>query len=279
MINKINLQIPNSSGFEIDIDCRFKKSEGSLPVIFFCHGFKGFKDWGGFPHLMEQLALEGYFAVSFNFSHNGVSKTSPMDFSRLDLFAQNTFSIELDDLKTVIGYFYKNAARYKIDTGRIGLMGHSRGGGTAILYASADKRIKALVTLASVSGFNRYGKEHKKMWKEKGYFEIENARTKQMMRLNITLLDDLEINKEKLDVSGAASKIEIPWLIIHGREDLAVKYTEAEELYKTASKAVTQLLLLENAGHTFGVVHPYEGTTKAFEKVIEEIKNFLSVNL
>src|SRR5438552_3847511 len=90
MTDKINFQIQNNSGLEIDIDCRFKKNESLLPAIFFCHGFNGFKDWGGFPFMMERLAAEGFFAVSFNFSHNGVSKTSPMEFSRLDLFAENT---------------------------------------------------------------------------------------------------------------------------------------------------------------------------------------------
>ena len=36
------------------------------------HGFKGFKDWGFFPHLADRLARAGLVAVSFNFSGSGV---------------------------------------------------------------------------------------------------------------------------------------------------------------------------------------------------------------
>lgn len=279
MIKKTNFQLINSAGLEVDIDCRYTQNSSKLPAVIFCHGFKGFKDWGGFPYMMERLAEAGYFAISFNFSCNGVAKDSPMEFSRLDLFAENTFSKELEDLELVTDHFFVNADKYFIDNKRIAYMGHSRGGGAAILGAANDKRIKAIVTLASVSNYNRYGKEHIKMWKEKGHFEAENTRTKQMMRMNISLLEDIEQNKNKLDILSAASKINVPFLIIHGKEDLSVKYTEAEEIYKVSEKSKTELTLINNTGHTFGVVHPYTGTTKAFETVIETIIKFLSANL
>jgi dienelactone hydrolase len=279
MIEKTNLQINNQSGLDIDIDCFNPKSAEPMPLVIFCHGFKGFKDWGGFPYLMNKLAEAGFFAVSFNFSCNGVSKKNPLDFTRLDLFAENTFSKELEDLRLVINYFFDNASGYNIDKNKIALIGHSRGGGTAILQTAEDKRIKALLTLAAVSHFGRYGKEHKKRWKEKGYFEIENTRTKQMMKLNISLLEDIEKNKDKLNIIKAASNIDIPWLIIHGKEDLSVKYNEAEELFEKTNKKKAELLLIENTGHTFGTVHPFEGTTKAFEIVIGQVTGFLKIKL
>ena len=44
---------------------------GSAIVI--CHGFKGFKDWGFFPHTARELAARtGYPAVTFNFSGSGI---------------------------------------------------------------------------------------------------------------------------------------------------------------------------------------------------------------
>src|SRR5438034_3306816 len=96
VINDVNRQIA----------VNFYKNADSviLPLIIFCHGFNGFKDWGGFPYMMEHLALNGYAAVSFNFSLNGVAKDRPMEFTRLDLFAQNTFSAEFNDLDAVINY-------------------------------------------------------------------------------------------------------------------------------------------------------------------------------
>lgn len=278
-MEKLNFQIENEIGSEIDIDCYFEKSTGIKPIVIFCHGFKGFKDWGGFPYMMQKLAKAGFFAVSFNFSFNGVSKENPTEFDRLDNFAANTFSREIDDLKTVIDHFNDNALLYNLDNMKIGLIGHSRGGGIAILQTAKDKRIKALAALASVSGFDRYGKEHKKRWKEKGYFEAENTRTGQMMRMNISLLEDIETNSSKLDIKKAISKINAPVLIVHGKEDLSVKYTEAVELFENSDKKQTELLLLDNTGHTFGVVHPFAGATKPFELVIEKIAGFLTSKL
>jgi dipeptidyl aminopeptidase/acylaminoacyl peptidase len=280
MAVKTNFEIVNKSKTGINTDLYSpEKNEDSFKLVIFAHGFKGFKDWGGFPYMMQTLASNGYAAVCFNFSLNGVDKHHPAEFSRLDLFAQNTFSKELDDFKTVLDYFYKEAGRYNIDNNKIGLIGHSRGGGISIIKASEDKRIKCLVTLSSVSYFDRYSDELKKKWKEQGYFEVLNTRTNQMMRLNSTLLDDLEQNMPRLDIISAVKKLDIPYLIIHGKEDLSVRFSEAEDLYRNSNKELTELFAIENTGHTFGVVHPFEGTTKAFEAVIEKIILFLKTRL
>jgi esterase/lipase len=89
--------------------------------------------------------------------------------------------------------------------------------------------------------------------------------------MDYTLIEDLEKNKDRLDIKKAVSKISIPYLIIHGEEDLAVDYSEALELHSLSNKNLTELCLIEKAGHTFGAVHPFEGTTKALEEVINLI--------
>ena len=250
-------------------------SDAKMACIIFAHGFKGFKDWGGFPYMMEKLAEAGYITVSFNFTHNGVAADKPMDFTRLDLFAENTHSRELSDLHTIIYYIYSNAEKYNIDKNRIALIGHSRGGAAVIIGASEDDRIKALITLASVGDVNRYTPEQIKRWREKGYIEIPNTRTNQMMRMNSAFLDDIEQNSERLNIEKAFGRLKIPALIIHGKEDLAVKYTDAEKLYAASDKSKTELYIVENTGHTFGIEHPFKGTTKAFDTVIEKMKEFL----
>lgn len=279
MIEKINIYIPSPGGFTIDTDIIINRSDEIAPVVIFAHGFKGFKDWGGFPYMMNRLSEAGFTAVSFNFTHNGVEKQSPVDFTRLDLFAENTHTKELADLRTVIDYVYNNAEKFNGDKDKIALMGHSRGGGAVILAASEDKRIKSLVTLASVATVNRYTEEQKKRWKDTGYIEIPNTRTNQMMRMNKLFLDDIEANSGKLDITKAAGNIKIPWLIIHGREDLAVKYTDAEKLYENSNKDSATLNIIDNTGHTFGAVHPFKGTTKAFDGAISESIKFLKRTL
>lgn len=276
--NQITLTSPKK--FEIPVSCfQSKEKQSDSPLLIFAHGFKGFKDWGGFPYMMNKFAEAGFAAVSFDFSHNGTSAAVPQEFSRLDLFAENTHSIELEDLGAVIGHFYSNADRYNIDKNRIALIGHSRGGGAVILKAASDKRIKAVVTLASVADVNRYTPEQKKKWRENGYIEIPNARTNQLMRMNVSFLDDIESNIDLLDIKAAAAKLRIPFLIIHGREDLAVKVSDAEALYNSADNGKTKLVIIENTGHTFGVEHPFKGTTKAFDEMINISISFLKDHL
>ena len=278
-MKKLNFRIKNHANNKIDIDLFTNENSKPSPLIIFAHGFKGFKDWGGFPYLMENFAEAGVAAVSFNFSLSGVSNENPMEFTRLDLFAQNTHSKELDDLQRVIDYFYDNAAQYNIDKNKIALAGHSRGGGAVILKSAEDNRIKSLVTLSSIATVNRWTPEQKSRWREKGYIEIPNARTGQIMRMNKTFLDDIEQNYEKLNLSGAMKKIKIPTLIVHGKEDLAVKYTDALALYENSNKHSTELYIIEHTGHTYGIEHPFKKTTGAFENVIKKSIEFLNKNM
>ncbi len=273
-----NIKIKNKNGRIINIDLRFAENASvKLPLLVFCHGFKGFKDWGSFPYIMDRFADAGFFTVSFNFSLNGMDNTkdNPVDFDRLDLFAESTFSSELDDLGEVLDFLEKEKHKYNYDFENLTLAGHSRGGGIAILKSAEDRRIKKLAALASVSEFNRYGEETKRMWREKGFIEALNTRTKQKMRMNVTLLEDIENNAERLNIKNAISELRIPVLIIHGKEDQAVDAKEAETLYEFSDKNRTKLIILENTGHTFGAVHPYEGMSDALERVIEEVVDFV----
>lgn len=277
-IKKISLKIKNKHGDNLNTDFRFPEpGSEKLPLVILCHGFKGFKDWGCFPYIMDRVAEEGNFAVSFNFSYNGTGEndSDQSDFTRLELFAENTFTRELDDLGCIIDYLFENREKFNYDTDNISLIGHSRGGGIAILRTSEDKRIGKLIVLSSVCNFNRYSDTLKNKWKEVGYFEVINSRTNQMMRMNYTLIEDLEKNKERLDIQKAISKINVPLMIIHGTQDVTVDYSNAEDLYSRSNKENAKLILLENTGHTFGAVHPFEGTTKALEEVLTLIEDFL----
>jgi len=279
-IKKLSLKIKNVHGDELNTDIRFPadlKENKKLPVVILCHGFKGFKDWGCFPYMMERISNEGFCTVAFNYSYNGTGENEDeqSDFTRLDLFAKNTFSRELDDTGSVIDYLYANSDELKIDTENITILGHSRGGGIAILKTAEDERINKLVVLSSVCSFDRYSEMLKSKWKEAGFFEVLNSRTNQIMRMDYTLIEDLEKNKDRLDIQNAVSKIGVPALIIHGTQDITVDYSNAEDLYSRSNKDLFELKLIENTGHTFGAAHPFEGSTPALEEVILKVIEFI----
>jgi len=274
----ISLRPLNKHGDVLNTDFRFNQfSKKNIPVLIFCHGLKGFKDWGCFPYILESIAEEDFFTVSFNFSYNGVglSGKEEQEFTSLKLFAKNTLSRELDDLESIIEFLEENKKLYNYDTKKIYLMGHSRGGGIAVIKASENKKIKKLVTLASVATFDRFTDRQKKAWKKKGYMQTLNSRTNQIMQFNYSFIEDLEENSRRLDILDAISRVKIPALLIHGANDLSVDSAEAKTLYDFSDKKLTRLEIYENTNHTFGAEHPFKGTSPIIEKLIQNIINFL----
>jgi dienelactone hydrolase len=81
-----------------------------FPVILFIHGFKGFKDWGAFPDACEDLARSGFGVVAFNLSLNGIGENR-RELDRLDLFARQTFTQDLQDIQTIIEALQKGVIK------------------------------------------------------------------------------------------------------------------------------------------------------------------------
>lgn len=248
------------------------------PVIIISHGFKGFKDWGFFPFTAKYFAEKGFFVITFNYSHNGIGIIKN-EFTKLEKFSKNTFSLEIEELSEIISA-YQSGFFGKTSNTQIGLLGHSRGGAISLLTAYKIKSISSVVTCASVSTLDRYSERQKEAWRKKGYFSVLNTRTNQEMRLNVSLLEDLDRNiNSNLNIRNAVAELKIPLLINHGSEDLAVRAEEAAELYSFSDKSITELNLIENTGHTFGCVHPFEGSNDKFDNLLEKTTSFFESTL
>jgi len=247
-------------GEPIHGDLRLPDAPGPHPVVVVCHGFKGFKDWGFHPWLGERLAAAGLAAVHFNFSRNGV-RAADGDIEDLDAFGRNTLSLERDDLDTVLDTVVSGELDPALDPSRLGLLGHSRGGGIALLGAAERPEAKALVTWSAVSHFDRIGDETVLAeWRRTGVYEVVNARTGQKLPMGVGFLDDVLGNLARLDLLAAARQVGAPWLLVHGSGDETVPFAEAEELHGASGRRAV-LLTLDGAGHTFGAVHPFAGPT------------------
>ena len=235
---------------------------GSAVVVV--HGFKGFKDWGFFPYLADRLAADGHTVVSFNFSRNGVGEDFE-HFSELDSFGSNTLSLELGELRNVLDRVFSGSLLGALPE-RVGILGHSRGGGQAVLATSEEPRLGALVTWAAVADFDRWPAETKEQWRREGRIWIANARTRQQMPLDLSLLDDFEANRERLDILAAARRVHVPWLVVHGTADETVDPREAEALVAAGSEA--HACRVEGTGHTFGASHPFAGAPAPLEEAV-----------
>ena len=236
---------------------------GQHPAVVICHGFKGFMDWGFFPYLADLLASRGFVTIRFNFSGSGV-RPGDDRVSDFEAFKTATLTKDLAELTGLIDGLGTALAPGHIATDRIGVLGHSRGGGTTLLESARDTTaVKALVTWSAVATYQRYSEEEKRAWRLGGSIPVVNARTGQELEIGCEVLDDLDQNVGSLDLEAAARKRTVPWLLIHGTADETVPLSEAEVLHRSAqaAQAGTEFLRIEDGSHTFGSGHPFFGPT------------------
>ena len=279
IVKTLNIEIKRATDRSIIYDLFYNDAIQKAPLIIFCHGYKGFKDWGAWNLLAEAFALQGIAFLKFNFSHNGGTVTQPIDFPDLGAFAENNYSKELDDLDCIIEMVFNSyKSHIALDVETLILMGHSRGGGIVTIKTSEDSRVKKLITLAGVSDYkSRFPQgEALKIWQEKGVYFIENSRTKQKMPHNYQFYQDFIANENRLSIENAATKISIPHLIVHGESDTAVPFFEATQLNLWSKTSI--IYKVPGANHVFGAKHPWEHPKmpRDLELVFSEILDFIN---
>ncbi|TVZ26365.1 acetyl esterase/lipase [Gillisia sp. Hel_I_86] len=261
LIKKNNIQITGKHDKPILTDVVYSKDTKPNPIVIFCHGYKGFKDWGAWDLMAEEFAKKGNFFLKFNFSHNGITKENLTEFLDIEAFGDNNYSKELDDLQSVIDWLFQYNSEYLkyLDTSNITLIGHSRGGGISIIKASEENRITKLVTFSSVSDFaSRFPSgDVLHGWEKKGVSYIVNTRTKQQLPHHFQFYKNFKANEERLTISRAAKALQIPHLIVHGSKDTSVPLSESGKLFKWSPDP--ELLLVEGADHVYDVSHPWKG--------------------
>tara|TARA_R110001583_G_scaffold35585_3_gene118265 strand:+ start:83184 stop:84032 length:849 start_codon:yes stop_codon:yes gene_type:complete len=259
-------------------DLFYNKDAKKKPIVIFCHGYKGYKDWGAWNIAAEEFSKSNLFFVKFNFSHNGGTADNPIDFPDLEAFGNNNFTKELDDLEDVIDWVLNNSDfKDEMDTENITLIGHSRGGGIVTIKASENKNITNVITWAGVSDYGaRFPSgEVLKHWERMGISHIENARTKQQMPHYFQFYKNFKENEERLTIKNAVSKLKISYLIVHGKNDEVVPLKEAENLHSWNPNS--KLVVIEKMNHPLGCTQPWEDKKMPvyLEKVVKESINFI----
>jgi len=271
MIQKEEFEITGAEGNRISGDYTYDDGAAHLNTIIFIHGFKGFKDWGAHHLVADYFANNGFRYLKFNLSHSGVTQAQPKDVTDLEKFANNTVSKELFDILKVLDY-----TTSLFSDSPISLVGHSRGGGLAILQTAMDERINNLITWSSIADFSSlWKKEQEKKWLEDGVIYVENTRTKEKMPLNKTLLEDFRSHEQEYSILNAAEQVDVPWLIIHGDNDVNVDFSVAQNLAQKQLNA--QIQKIEGANHVFGASNPYtsDKLPEHLQQVAEKTLTFL----
>lgn len=255
------------------------RADGAKNGVVLCHGFKGFARWGPWPLLAQALNERGLNAVAFDFSGSGVGADRE-SFTELDAFANNTYRQEFEDLNAVA-----NHSTIQGWTSRdCGLFGHSRGGATAIFFAADSDRVCCLATWASIATIERWSPEQIQDWQERGYTEIVNSRTGQVLRIEKSALEEcMRESRYGLDVERAAERVRAHWLIVHGSADDVVPVEDAHKLAAANSRGdhgmIAELRIVEGANHVLGASHPLTIVPEQLRQLIDETADFFAREL
>lgn len=262
-------------------DLRYHKGS-KMPLIFFLHGFKSFRNWGFIPYICDKLSDNGFNVINFDYSQNGIIDEERLLFDP-EIFANQTVSSHYKDYINLNQFIQKNR---KINDlilddiwdGRIYNIGHSMGGALSYI-ASSEVRIDKIVSLASISRLDRNTERQKKVWEERGFTEIRIKGSVQILHLNYSYLKDKDYNYPDDIILNKIKNYDGQYLVIHPKNDIVAKLEEAQELFEAGiNKDNNELFVIEGTGHTFSVGHPFTGENKYLRLLINKTIEFLNRN-
>jgi pimeloyl-ACP methyl ester carboxylesterase len=257
-------------------DVFLPEGAGPFPVVVCCHGFKGFKNWGFFPLLPATFAEEKLAVITFDFSCNGTRPGSG-EIVDTEAFSRNSIAQELSDLHTVIEWVKQGGMHSHFMPDQVYLLGHSMGGGIALLQAARDRSVARLALWNSVSDWDIFMQQwNADEWRDKGFVEVTNSRTGAVYPLRYACYEDYLANRSAYHLGNAAEKLEIPLLLVHGTEDKVVTPEASEYFFRRVFHAV--YIPVEDGDHTFGVKHPADAAASypAFMEAVENTVAFFT---
>ncbi len=144
-------------------DASVDPSGGTYPVVIYSHGWNGFRDVN--LDQSEALASHGYIAVAIDhpygamvtaFADGTVALNNPDLLPKgvsADVFQTASEAVEatyaadirfaLDQLEKINSGAIDSPLAGKLDLSRVGVYGHSTGGGATVVFCAADPRCKA----------------------------------------------------------------------------------------------------------------------------------------
>jgi len=227
-------------------------------VVIIAHGFKGYKDYGMFPAIAHAFAIAGFIAHRFNFSHSGMTNDIET-FARPDLFERDTWNKQVFDLQQVFDAVNSGAL-----TGQglpIIVLGHSRGGMTALLWAGRRANLPGaqpagLIPVSAPARPFLFSPDDQKLMMKQGYLETPSSRTGQVLRVGKAYLEEQLADPEGHDVLKQTARINCPMLIIHGEDDPSVHVKSAHEI-AAAAGGNAEVLIIPGADHVFNTPNPF----------------------
>lgn len=268
--------LTNGRGLELIGNTDRPAGEASACVVF-VHGFKGYKDYGFIPVLASALARAGVIVHRFNLSCSGMTNDIET-FARPDLFAMDTWTRQVEDVRCVIDAVGDGTLA---GSGQpIFVVGHSRGGATALLLAGREgaPELDGVATINAVDRCCGMDEETRVAFLERGSLVSASARTGQELVINASWLHEQIDDPGAHDVLGLCTSVSIPTLILHGDADDAVDVSAGERI---AQAVGAELKVVTGANHVLNMSNPAPesaGISPQLGEVIGQLCTFVKTN-
>ncbi len=218
------------------------ETDGKVPAILMCHGFGSQKNEVGdmYKRLAEKLARKGIASLRIDFPGWGESGGEMAD-----------SSIEIRVNAAAEAYQFLSSLE-SVDTERMGILGFSMGGATAIISAGENPEwYKSMVTWSSAGELRKdflgsLGQERFDEVMEKGIITID------LGWREVTLKKGFFEKLEEYDVLKSVEKYSDAFLSIAGTEDFSAPYVP--KFAALAKGRPSEGVLLSGADHIFGVL-------------------------
>ena len=133
--------------------------------------------------------------------------------------------------------------------------------------------VAGVVSWNGVTDLDLFTPEQKSEMRSTGRSSVVNGRTGQAMPLDVSILKDMDENRERFDLMNRISAADFPIVLIQGTEDI-------DRLQKGSAVLVEvnpsiQWLRVQGGNHTFNTVHPFRETTPQLEEALRLSEAFI----
>lgn len=212
------VSVENDRGQKLAAVIHRPRGEGKFPAVILLDGFTENKDEEHIARLAAELSQGGIAAVRFDYAGIGESEgVVETDYN---------FSNILSDTTSILKYLKEQDY---VDTGRIGVWGHSMGATLSLVFASEHPEIKSLCAVAPVEIEDslRQMQDLIEKSKKQGYIELSDS-SGRLLNLPYSAVEDAN----RYNVGSSAEKIRQPVLIIAGKQDSIVPLEQSRSVYR-----------------------------------------------
>jgi pimeloyl-ACP methyl ester carboxylesterase len=183
---------------------------------------------------------------------------NPDTFERPELFERDTWNKQVLDIQCIV----EAVGRRQLAGNGLPyvLLGHSRGGVAALLFAGRQAagshlpKPSGVVTAGAPDDACGLSDHDKAELRARGYLESPSARTGQILRVGLPWLAEQEADLGGHDVLKQTRNIECPILVVHGENDETINIAGADSIAKAAANA--RIVKIKNCSHVFNTPNP-----------------------